>query len=60
MYVVRQAGHRQATGMQKMVNMHETFFAFHGLQLNKEKCEHMAMNAPAYDLQWAAEAIRLS
>lgn len=48
-----------AVGMQRMVNMHETFCTFHGLQLNKEKCEHMAMNAPAYNLQWAGEQAKL-
>ena len=45
--------------MQNMMDMHEKFCAFHGLQLNKEKCEHMAMNAPAHTLQWTGEKERL-
>ena len=30
--------------MQNMIDMHEAFCEFHGLQLNKDKCEHVAMN----------------
>ena len=42
-----------------VIDMHETFCVFHGLQLNNKKCEHMVMNAPAHNLQWTGEKDRL-
>ena len=45
--------------MQGVMDMYEEFCAFRGLQLDKEKCEHMAVNAPAHTLQWAGEKERL-
>ena len=41
--------------MQQMVVMIEEFCSFHGLKLNRDKCDYFALNAEAADLRWKAD-----
>ena len=43
-----------AEAMQRMVVLIQEFSAFHGLQLNKDKCAYFAVNVPPAGLRWKA------